>query len=60
MKGIEMDEERNFERLPGLYRAWDLAQVVMAGRTYRIEDVGVLSDGGALFAVYVALQQVLG
>ena len=55
-----MDAEQDFEKLPGLYRAWDLALIVMAGRTYRIEDVGVVADGGALFAVYVALQHVLG
>ena len=37
----------------------DLAQVVLAGRNYRIEDVGVMADGGALFAVYVALMQAV-
>ncbi len=59
MKGDAMDVEQDFEKLPGFYRTWDLALIVMAGRTYRIEDVGVMADGGALFAVYVALQQVL-
>ena len=54
-----MVEDQDFEKLPGYYRVWDLAQVLLAGRSYRIEDVGVLADGGALFAVYVALQQVL-
>jgi hypothetical protein len=55
-----MNDEPEFEKLPGYFRPWDLAQVVLAGRTYRLEDVGVMADGGALFAVYVALQQVLG
>ena len=52
-----MDEEPDYEKLPGYYRVWDLAQVLLAGRRYRIEDVGVMADGGALFAIYVALMQ---
>ncbi|MGV8989731.1 MAG: hypothetical protein ACOH2H_26395 [Cypionkella sp.] len=36
-----MDEEPDYQKLPGYYRVWDLAQVVLAGRNYRIEDVGV-------------------
>ena len=52
-----MDEETDYQKLPGYFRAWDLAQVVLAGRKYRIEDVGVMSDGGVLFAVYVAVMQ---
>ena len=55
-----MEQEVDFEKLPGLFRPWDLAQIILAGRSYRIEDVGVLADGGALFAVYVALTQVIG
>ena len=51
-----MDDDQDFEKLPGFYRPWDLALIVMAGRNYRLVDVGLLSDGGALFAVYVALQ----
>ena len=58
-KGRKMDEDQDYEKLPGYYRAWDLAQIVLAGRKYRIEDVGVMADGGALFAVYVAVLQVL-
>lgn len=58
-KGCKMDEDQDYEKLPGYYRVWDLAQVVLAGRSYRIEDVGVMADGGALFAVYVALTQAM-
>ena len=51
-----MDINQNdYEKLPGYYRPWDLVQVILAGRRYRIEDVGFLSDGGALFAIYVAI-----
>ncbi len=56
-KGSKMDEETDYQKLPGYFRAWDLAQVVLSGRKYRIEDVGVMSDGGVLFAVYVAVMQ---
>ena len=54
-----MDVEQDFLKLPGFYRAWDLAQIILAGRKYRIEDVGVMADGGALSAVYVAPGQAL-
>lgn len=51
-----MDRDQDeYEKLPGYYRAWDLTQVILAGRRYRVEDVGVLADGGALFAIYVAV-----
>jgi hypothetical protein len=45
----------DYEKLPGYFRVWDLAQVILAGRRYRVEDIGMLADGGALFAVYVAV-----
>ena len=41
------DDIEDYARLPGLYRPWDFAQVILAGRKYRIEDVGVMADGGA-------------
>lgn len=50
------DDIEDYARLPGFYRPWDLAQVILAGRKYRIEDVGVLSDGGALFVVWASVQ----
>lgn len=50
---MDCDHE-GYEKLPGYYRPWDLVQVILAGKRYRIEDVGILSDGGALFAIYVA------
>ena len=42
----------DYEKLPGYFRVWDLAQVILAGRRYRVEDIGMLADGGALFAVF--------
>lgn len=41
-------------RLPGLFRRWELAQLIEAGEDYRIEDAGTAGDGTALFAVYKA------
>ena len=54
-----MEQDQDYEKLPGYYRAWDLAQIVLAGRRYRIEDIGVMADGGVLFAVYVCVIQAL-
>lgn len=39
-------------RLPGVFRRWELAQIIEAGRDYRIEDAGEAGDGTLLFAVY--------
>lgn len=39
-------------RIPGLYRRWELAQLLALGEDYHIEDAGRTSDGGALLAVY--------
>lgn len=39
-------------RLPGLYRVWDLAQVVGTEASYRIEPVGQTREGALLFAIY--------
>ena len=39
-------------RLPGLYRAWELAQIVQANCDYRVESAGETADGTQLFAIY--------
>ena len=39
-------------RLPGLFRRWELAQLIEAGEDYRIEDAGAAEDGTTLYAVY--------
>ena len=46
-------------RLPGLFRRWELAQVIEVGEDYRIEDAGTAGDGTALFAVYKAVASPL-
>lgn len=39
-------------RLPGLFRRWELGQVIEAGEDYRIKDAGAAGDGTPLFAIY--------
>ena len=41
-----------FQRLPGLYRRWELGQVVEPGKDFHLEEAGTTSDGIPLFAVY--------
>lgn len=43
---------QEFRRLPGLFRRWELPQVVESGEDYRIEDAGETRDGVTLFAVW--------
>lgn len=46
------DENDEFERLPGLYGAWDLGMLLEEGRSYRIEDGGRTDDGQPLYIVF--------
>jgi hypothetical protein len=45
-------ETSSLHRLPGLFRRWELAQIIEAGDDYHIEDAGAASDGTPLYAVY--------
>lgn len=51
------DIARDFQRIPGLFRRWELSQVVEAGSEYRIEDAGETEDGTPLFAVWRVLPE---
>lgn len=42
------------QRIPGLFRRWELAEVLVPGRSYRIECAGAADDDTPLFAVYAA------
>jgi hypothetical protein len=46
---IEADE---FVRLPGLFRRWEIEQVLEPGSDFHLEEAGEASDGTPLFAVY--------
>ena len=39
-------------RIPGLYRRWELPEVLRGHRTYRIEKAGAHEDGTPLVAIY--------
>lgn len=41
-----------FERLPGLYRRWEMPQVLETGCDFHIEEAGEATDGTQLFAIY--------
>ncbi len=41
-----------FVRLPGLFRRWEIADVVEAGTDFHLEEAGHAADGTPLFAVY--------
>ena len=41
-----------FLRLPGLFRRWEVEQVLDAAHDFHIEEAGTASDGTQLFAVY--------
>lgn len=45
-----MDDD--FERLPGLFRAWDVGMLLEEGRSYHIEDGGRTDDGQPLYMVF--------
>ncbi|MEM7530260.1 MAG: hypothetical protein AAF416_21845 [Pseudomonadota bacterium] len=40
------------ERLPGLFRAWELGRILTPGQGYRIEKAGETRDGTRLLAVF--------
>lgn len=40
-------------RLPGLFRKWELEEVIDLGNTYRFESAGSTEDGTPLVAIYV-------
>lgn len=42
----------DLHRLPGLFRRWELADVLLPGRHYRLERAGAADDGTPLYAVY--------
>lgn len=45
-------DDDDWLRLPGLFRSWELDQVVDADHAFQIEPAGHCEDGTRLFAVY--------
>ena len=46
------DEGPTLRRLPGLFRRWEVAELLEPGEDYRLEDAGTTTDGTPLVAVY--------
>ncbi len=44
--------EDDYARLPGLFRRWEIEQVLEPGLDFHLEEAGEASDGTPLFAVY--------
>jgi hypothetical protein len=45
-------EATEFVRLPGLFRRWELEDVLEVGTDFHLEDAGETADGTQLLAVY--------
>jgi hypothetical protein len=41
-----------FHRLPGLFRRWEIEQVIDSRAEFHLESAGSTSDGTTLFALY--------
>lgn len=48
----EPEDYTEFRRLPGLFRRWELQQIIEVGGDYRVEDAGETEDGSPLFAIW--------
>jgi hypothetical protein len=46
------DDTPTLRRLPGLYRRWEVAELLKPGVDYRLEDAGQTIDGTPLVAIY--------
>lgn len=44
----------DFRRLPGLFRRWELIEILRPGVHYQLEDAGSMQDGTPLIAVFVS------
>ena len=42
-----------FRRLPGLYRRWELIEILRPGAQYHLEHAGAMQDGTPLIAVFM-------
>jgi len=49
---VPAERPEEFLRLPGLFRKWEVEQVLDGDHDFHIEEAGTASDGTQLFAVY--------
>lgn len=52
MKDRHRPPAKDLTRIPGLYRRWELPEVLCGHLTYRIEKAGAHEDGTPLVAIY--------
>lgn len=52
MKDRHRPPAEELTRIPGLYRRWELPEVLCGHRIYRIEKAGAHQDGTPLVAIY--------
>ena len=45
----------DYLRIPGLFRRWELEQVIEVGNDFYLEDAGSAADGTPLVAIYYRL-----
>ena len=50
-------ETCELRRIPGLFRRWELSQLLVPGEDYHLEDAGTTADGSALVAVYRSIRR---
>lgn len=48
----DLPGDEDFIRLPGLFRRWELHDVIELGADFHLEDAGEAADGTQLIAVY--------
>jgi len=48
----ETDQDADMVRIPGLYRHWELPQILQMREAFRIEGAGAHEDGTPLLAVF--------
>lgn len=48
----ETDQDTDMVRIPGLYRHWELPQILRMHEAFRIEAAGSHEDGTPLLAVF--------
>jgi hypothetical protein len=48
----ETDQDGEMVRIPGLYRHWELPQILRMHEAFRIEGAGAHEDGTPLLAVF--------
>lgn len=49
---VAVPEDRDYVRVPGLFRRWEFERVIEPGVEIRIEEAGEATDGTRLYALY--------